>query len=110
MRSSGLVGWLRESELHVIRDMIKLLDHVQLSGSHLRGVSIHLRPGEWPSGIFSSMDWVSALLSCTTFASVSPLLMYFYMAGCVDRLGPTGVLRTSDNVSCLAPKGPAAMW
>ena len=76
-RSSGLV----ESELHVIRDMIKLPEHVQLSGSHLRGVPIHLRPREWPSGIFSSMDWVSALLSCTMPASVSPLCMYFYMAG-----------------------------
>ena len=42
-RPSGLVGRLGESELHVIRDMIKLPDHVQLSSSHLTGVLVHLK-------------------------------------------------------------------
>ena len=39
-RLSGLVRRLGESELHLIRDMIKLPEHVQLSSSHLRGVPI----------------------------------------------------------------------
>ena len=70
-RSSRLVGRLGELELHIIKDMIKHPEHVQLSGSHFKGVPIHLKSLEWPGGVLSFADWVTRpLLVCNVLKRV----------------------------------------
>ena len=112
-RPSGLIGRLRETELHVIKDIVKFPDHVQLSGSHLGGMSIHLKLREWPSMVISSVNWVPTLLSCTVSSNPSSLrscLRAVALTGCICLLGPADALLTSDPESYSAPDGPALLW
>ena len=43
-RSGWLIGWLRESKLHIIRDLIKFPDQIHLSFCYLGQVPVHLEP------------------------------------------------------------------
>ena len=54
--SGRLIGRLGETELHIIKYIIKLPDDVQLQGSYLRRVSVHLKLRERPSSVLSSTN------------------------------------------------------
>ena len=50
-----MVGRPRELKLHVVRDMIKFPEQVQLSDNYFGGVFIHLELRELSNDVFSNM-------------------------------------------------------